>query len=191
MLLAAVRLNLPCIFVSPGSSPAGWFKGVKTGFSAMLEGVYAANAGKITAEELSELENGCCPSTGSGCEMSTSNTMCCITEALGLALPFNGTAEAHSAKRYMLAKQSGGAVVDALNKLITPKKILNEKSLCNAVRLIMAAGGSIDTIMHLIAIADELGLSEKQFGYEIIESISLHTPSLILPAPYSRILLTT
>jgi dihydroxy-acid dehydratase len=186
MLLAAVRLNLPCIFVSPGSSQTGWFKGEKTGFSSMLEGVYAVKAGKMTATELSELENGCCPSAGSGSEMSTSNTMCCITEALGLALPFNGTATAHSAKRYSLARETGKQIVKALEEGITPKKILNLASLCNAAKLIMATGGSIDTLMHLIALANELDIDEKQFGYPLLESISAKTPSLVLPAPYSR-----
>ena len=184
MLLACVRLNLPSIFVSPGSSLAGFYNGKKTGFSALLEGIYSVKAGKMSAVELEELENYCCPTVGSGCEISTSNTMCCITEALGLALPFNGTLLAHSAKRMILAKQSGYEVVKALKEQLTPKRILSIASLTNAVRLIMAIGGSIDTIMHLTALAYEAGLySEKLFGYNVIENISATTPSLVKMSP--------
>lgn len=185
MLIAAVRLNLPCIFVSAGTSPAGHHKSNKVGFSAILEGVYAVKAGKMTAAELKELENNCCPSTGSGSEMSTSNTMCCVTEALGLSLPYNGTAQIHSAKRIKLAKQSGIEVVNAFRKQINPKNIITLPAICNAVRLIMAMGGSIDTLMHLIALASEANIGEKQFGYDIIEKISETTPSIVFPAPCS------
>lgn len=186
MLLACVRLNLPSIFVSSGSSLAGWYKGEKKGFSSILECVYSTKAGKTSATELNELEDRCCPTTGSGCEMSTSNTMCAITEALGLSLPFNGTAPAHSSKRMKIAKQSGQEIVKALKNDITPKKILNLSSLCNAVTLIMAIGGSIDTIMHLIALANELTINEKSFGYDQIEKISVNTPAIVKLAPINK-----
>jgi dihydroxy-acid dehydratase len=183
MLIAAVRINLPCIFVSPGISTTGIYKGKKIGYSQLLEAVYAAKSGKITAAELEEIENEFCGLPGSGSEMSNSNTMCCLTEVLGLSLPFNATLPKGCAKRFMLAKQSGAQIVNILRQNITPKLILSLASLTNALRFIMATGGSPDSIMHLIALRHELEISEKLFNYSFIENISAKTPSIVMLAP--------
>ncbi|MDD4002784.1 MAG: dihydroxy-acid dehydratase [Clostridia bacterium] len=183
MLIAAVRVNLPCIFVSPGISTAGIYKGKKIGYSQLLEAVYAVKSGKITAAELEEIENEFCGLPGSGSEMSNSNTMCCLTEVLGLSLPFSATLPKGCAKRFMLAKQSGAQVINILKQNITPKLILSLASLTNALRFIMATGGSPDSIMHLIALRHELEISEKLFSYSFIENISAKTPSIVMLAP--------
>lgn len=186
MLMASARINLPCIFVSPGTSQNGLYNDKKTAFSTALEGVYAAKSGKISAFDLENLEESCCPSIGSGAELSTSNTLCLITEALGLALKNNGTYFMGSASRYKLAKKSGEVIMDALENQITPSKILNLCSLKNALRLIMSIGGSVDAIMHLTALAYELGINtEKSFNYDLVSKMTDTTPALARLAPVS------
>lgn len=184
MLIAAVRINIPCVFISPGSSLAGFSGDKKAAFSKVLEGVYAAKSGRISAFDLDELEEQCCPTPGSGAEMSTSNTMCCITEALGLAPCYSGSLAMGSSKRLSLAKDVGGYIIQALNQQLTPSRILTLSALKNAVRLVMAIGGSLDSIIHLTALAHELKINiDKIFNYDLIAKLSATTPALAKLAP--------
>lgn len=183
MLMAAARVNLPCILLSGGVSTAGNYKGRKIGESHILQAVYAAKAGLISAEDMQEMENQSCGIAGSGSEMTNSNTMCCVAEALGLSLPFNATLTKGCSRRYALAWQSGEEVVKALKQNITPKIILSFKSVTNALRFVMATGGSCDAVMHLAALCKELDISDKLFNYDFVESISEKTPQLASLAP--------
>lgn len=183
MLMAAARVNLPCILVSSGVSTTGSYKGKKMGESQILQAVYAAKAGLISAEELREMENQSCGIAGSGSEMNASNTMSCIAEVLGLSLPFNATLTKGCSRRYALAWQSGEEIVRALKQNITPKMILSFASITNALRFVMAAGGNPDAVMHLASLCRELDISDKLFNFDFIEGISAKTPQLVSLAP--------
>ena len=185
MLIAAARLNIPSLFVSTGTSQPGYVDDKKVGFSSMLEGIHKIRKGKISTKTFEDIKGQSCATPGSGCEMSTSNTMNCLTEALGLALPRNGTLPAHSTGRILLAKQSGSQIINVLNKQLTPKKILTVNSVLNAVKFVMAASGSLDAILHLIALAGELDIQEKNFSYEVIDGVRQKTPCIVKTAPYN------
>lgn len=180
MLMAAARLNIPAIFISGGPMLAGKRKGQVLDLNSVFEAVGAVNAGKISNEELNEIEENACPGCGSCAGMFTANSMNCLTEALGMGLPGNGTIPAVFAKRIRLAKEAGMKIMELVEKQVTPSQILTDKAFQNALTLDMAMGGSTNTILHLPAIAHEAGV---ELNLEIINSISEKTPHLSKLAP--------
>lgn len=183
MLMAAVRLNLPCAFVSGGPMLAGKMHGKRLSLSSMFEAVGAYNAGRIDAEELHEYECSACPTCGSCSGMFTANSLNCLTEALGIALPGNGTIPMVYSRRLMLAKETGAAVMNAIEKNIRPSDVITPKSLKNAVALDNAIGASSNSVLHLLALANEMGMSEKEFSVDTFNEVSEKVPHLCKLAP--------
>jgi dihydroxy-acid dehydratase len=175
MLMAAVRLNIPAIFVSGGPMLAGDYKGKKVDLSSVFEGVGKVIKGQMTEVELECLVGAACPGCGSCAGMFTANTMNCITEALGLALPGNGTIPAVDDRRYGLAEAAGRQVMKLLAENIKPKDIVNKKSVENAFAVDMALGGSTNSVLHIMAVAHEAGV---EFPLAMINEISEKTPCL-------------
>lgn len=183
MLMAAVRLDLPCAFVSGGPMLAGKMHGKRLSLSSMFEAVGAYNAGRIDADELHEYECSSCPTCGSCSGMFTANSLNCLTEALGISLPGNGTIPMVYSRRLMLAKETGEAVMNAVKKNIRPSDILTPKSLKNAVAIDNAIGASTNSVLHLLALANEMGLSEKDFSVFTFNEVSAKVPHLCKLAP--------
>ncbi len=182
MLMAAARVNIPSIFVSGGPMLAGRVHGRKTSLSTMFEEVGAYNAGKIDARTLKDFECGACPTCGSCSGMFTANSMNCLCEALGMALPGNGTIPAVYSQRLALAKESGAAVMKLLEKDIKPLDIMTAAAFKNAETVDMAIGASTNSVLHLLAIANEAGLKGK-VSIDIMNGISAKTPNLCRLAP--------
>lgn len=180
VMMAAARLNIPSIVVSGGPMLAGKNKGEKTDLITVFEGVGAAAAEKITEEELLELESTACPTCGSCAGMFTANSMNCMTEALGIALPGNGTIPAVYSERKRLAKLSGMKIMELVEKDIRPRDILTEKAFKNALTVDMALGCSTNTVLHLTAIANE---AEVEMNLQKINEISKRTPNLCKLSP--------
>ena len=181
MLMAAARLNLPCVFVSGGpmlslSDRAG----KPMDLSGVFEAVGAVGAGRMDPEELRYIEENACPGCGSCSGMFTANSMNCLCEAIGIALPGNGSIPAVYAKRVRLAKQSGMQVMKLLHENIRPLDILTPAAFDNALRVDMALGCSTNTVLHLPAIANEAGI---RLPLELINSISEKVPNLCHLAP--------
>ena len=159
MLMAAMRVDIPAIFVSGGPMAAGKTPdGETVDLISVFEGVGALQAGKIDEARLKVLEDFACPSCGSCSGMFTANSMNCLMEVLGMALPFNGSALALTPEREALAKKAASLILDLIDKDITPRKILTAEALDDAFALDMAMGGSTNTVLHAIAIAREAGL---------------------------------
>lgn len=180
MLMAAARLNLPSVIISGGPMLAGRFQGRDVDLNTIFEGVGAVQAGRATLEELEELEEAACPGCGSCSGMFTANTMNCLSEALGIALPGNGTIPAVSAARIRLAKNAGWQVMELVRRGICARDLLTEKAFINALALDMALGGSTNTVLHLPAIAREAGV---RLNLEIIDQISQRVPHLCKLSP--------
>lgn len=183
MLMAAARVNIPSVFVSGGPMLAGRVHGKKTSLSTMFEEVGAYNAGRISADELKDFECGACPTCGSCSGMFTANSLNCLCEALGMALPGNGTLPMVYSARLALAKQAGEAVMNLLEKNIRPSDIMTAEAFKNAETVDMAIGASTNTVLHLIAIAREAGLGKEQVSMDILNGISEKTPNLCRLAP--------
>jgi len=184
MLMAAVRLNIPTIFVSGGPMAAGQTgNGKAVDLISVFEGVAEFNAGKINEEQLKELEHTGCPTWGSCSGMFTANSMNCLCEAIGIALPGNGTILAVNPKRDELYKTAGKQIMSLIEKDIKPLDIINEKSLDNALVLDMAMGGSTNTVLHTLAVASEAGI---EYDLEQINAISAKCPNICKVAPSSR-----
>jgi dihydroxy-acid dehydratase len=184
MLMAAVRLNIPTIFVSGGPMAAGKTKdGKPIDLISIFEGVAEFNAGKITEEQLKELECTGCPGEGSCSGMFTANSMNCLCEAIGMALPGNGTILAVNPKRQELYKQAGKQILTLIEKNIKPLDIITGKSLDNAFALDMAMGGSTNTVLHALAIANEAGI---KYDLERINAISKKCPNICKVSPSSK-----
>ncbi len=183
MLLGAVRCNLPSIFVSGGPMLAGRKDGNKLSLSSMFEAVGAYTAGKIDETELAAYECSACPSCGSCSGMFTANSMNCLLEALGMALPGNGTIPAVYSRRLALAKRTGEQIMALLENNIRPRDILTPTAVKNAERVDMAIGASSNSILHLLALASELGLSKEQISVDTMNEISATTPNLCRLAP--------
>jgi len=158
MLIAAARLNIPSVFVSGGAMLAGVHNGKKIGLSDVFEAVGKHQTGEMGDAELAEIENTACPTCGSCSGMYTANTMNCLTEALGMGLPGNGTIPAVYSERLRLAKLAGMQAVEVLKANLRPKDIMTREAFENAVALDMALGGSSNTALHLPAIAHEAGV---------------------------------
>ena len=180
MLMAAARLNIPAIFVSGGPMMAGRYQGQDVDLKTMFEAVGEYQAGRMSAEELEALELVACPGCGSCAGLFTANTMNCLTEALGMGLPGNGTIPAITAARLRLAKQAGKQILYLISENILPRDIMTEAAFENAVAVDMAIGGSTNTVLHLPAIAHEAGvpLPLAQF-----DAVSGRTPYLVKLSP--------
>jgi dihydroxy-acid dehydratase len=180
MLMAAGRLDLPAVFISGGPMLAGEFQGRPVDLSNVFEAVGAVKAGRLTEKELGELEMAACPGCGSCAGMFTANSMNCITEALGMALPGNGTVPAVMARRLRMAKEAGMKIMEVWKKDLRPSKIMTARAFRNALAVDMALGCSTNTILHLPAIANERGIS---WDLNEINVISGRTPQLCLLSP--------
>lgn len=184
MLMAAVRLNIPTIFVSGGPMAAGKTKDGKTvDLISVFEGVAEFNVDKIDEEQLKELERASCPGQGSCSGMFTANSMNCLCEAIGMALPGNGTILAVDPKRQELYKAAGKQIVSLIEKDIKPLDIINEKSLDNALALDVAMGGSTNTVLHTLAVASEAGI---KYDLQRINGISAGCPNICKVSPSSE-----
>lgn len=180
MLIAASRLNIPAIVVSGGPMLSMDFKGKFRDLNTAFEAVGAYKAGNIDESELLELENAACPSCGSCSGMFTANSMNCLCEVLGMALPGNGTIPAVYSERIRLAKQAGMKIMELLEKNIRPRDIITPDSLYNALRVDMALGCSTNSMLHLPAIAYE---AKAPISLEYANEISSQTPNLCHLAP--------
>jgi dihydroxy-acid dehydratase len=184
MLMAAIRLNLPSVFVSGGPMLAGRLVRRNAARSVDLITVFQAvgevTKGKMTEAELQELEVAACPGCGSCAGMFTANTMNCLSEALGMALPGNGTIPAVEARRRQLAYKAGQQVMEVLAKDIRPKNVITRDSLYNAFAVDMALGGSTNSVLHLAAIAHEAGID---FPLSLINEISDTVPHICKLSP--------
>lgn len=187
MLMAACRLNLPSIFVSGGPMLPGKHKNSRFGLSEMFEAVGSHAAGKIDDAELLALEKSACPSCGSCSGMYTANSMNCLTEAIGMALPGNGSIPAVMSARIALAKEAGEQIMELLKQDLRPKDILTAKSFENALRSDMALGCSSNTVLHLLGIAHEAGVDVDM---DTIDEISRTTPQLCKLNPASQVFIT-
>ena len=180
MVMGAVRLNIPAVVCSGGPMMSGLVGGVETSLSKMFEAVGARKAGIIDDAGLEEFEQNVCPGCGSCSGMYTANSMNCLCEAIGIALPGNGTIPAVHSGRIMLAKHAGMAIMDLVEKDIKARDIINEKSIRNALTCDMALGCSSNTVLHLLAIAHEAGV---KLNMEIFNEVSGKTPNLCHLAP--------
>ena len=180
MLMAAARLDLPCVFVSGGPMMAGKHGDRVLDLNSLFEAAGAVSAGRMKEEEMHALEMSACPGCGSCSGMFTANSMNCLTEALGMALPGNGSIPAVEAARIRLAKQAGMQVMEVLAKDIRPSQILTEQAFRNALTADMAMGGSSNTLLHLPAIAHEAGI---KIDLHLAEAVSAITPHLAKLAP--------
>lgn len=180
LLMAAARINVPTVFVSGGPMLAGHLNGQKRSLSSMFEAVGAHAAGNMTDEELEEFENKVCPTCGSCSGMYTANSMNCLTEALGMGLAGNGTIPAVYSDRLKLAKHAGMAVMELFRKDIKPRDIITKESVINALTIDMALGCSTNSMLHLPAIAHEIGFD---FDISFANEISERTPNLCHLAP--------
>ena len=180
LLMAAARVNVPTVFVSGGPMLAGRVKGHKTSLSSMFEAVGSYAAGKITREDLDEFENKTCPTCGSCYGMYTANSMNCLTEVLGMGLRGNGTIPAVYSERLRLAKHAGMQVMEMYRRNIRPRDIMTKEAILNALTVDMALGCSTNSMLHLPAIAHEIGWD---FDIAFANEISAKTPNLCHLAP--------
>jgi dihydroxy-acid dehydratase len=180
MLMGALRVNVPSIFISGGPMMAGRHKGKKMTLTTAFESVGAYTSGKIDDQELLDIENYSCPGCGSCAGMFTANSMNCMTEIIGMALPGNGTIPAVHAERIRLAKKTGIKIMELVERNIRPSDIMTEKAFKNAVTADMALGCSTNTILHLPAIAHEAGL---KVDLKDINNLSASTPHLVKLSP--------
>jgi len=180
MLMAALRLNIPSIFVSGGPMMAGRLEGKAVDLISVFEGVGAVKAGKMSEEELNALEDCACPGCGSCSGMFTANSMNCVTEALGLGLPGNGTIPAVLAARRRLAKETGMKIMELVTRDIRPRDIATLSAFKNALAVDMALGCSTNTVLHIPAIAHEAGIT---LDLDLFNRVSAQTPNLCHLSP--------
>jgi dihydroxy-acid dehydratase len=184
MLIAAVRTNIPAIFISGGPMAAGRTpEGEVIDLISVFEGVGAYQSGKIDLKRLKVLEDNACPSCGSCSGMFTANSMNCLMEALGLALPYNGSALARSAEREELAKRAGAQILTLVERQIKPRDIVTIEAMDDAFALDMAMGGSSNTVLHGLAIAEEAGIA---YSLERINAVSARVPHLCKVSPAGK-----
>ncbi len=180
MLMAALRLNIPAIFISGGPMLAGRFQNRPTDLITVFEGVGAVKAKKMTAAELQQLEDCACPGCGSCSGMYTANSMNCVTEALGLGLPGNGTIPAVFAARHRRAKQAGMKILELLKKNVKPRDIATLAAFQNAIAVDMALGCSTNTVLHIPAVAHEAGIT---LDLNLFNTISEKTANICKLSP--------
>jgi dihydroxy-acid dehydratase len=184
MMMAMARLDIPAILVSGGPMLAGWYGGKRVDVITVFEAVGKAAAGQISPEDLVALESAACPGAGSCSGMFTANSMNCLSEALGIALPGNGTIPAVDAARVRLARASGTKILDLIKRNITPRAILTQEAFANAITVDMAFGGSTNTSLHLPAIAHEAGLTLDLTTFNRISSKTPHICNLSPAGPH-------
>ncbi|MDI3535010.1 MAG: dihydroxy-acid dehydratase [Thermosediminibacterales bacterium] len=180
MMMAAARLNIPCIVVSGGPMYAGRYNGKTLDYSSCIESVASFKAGIITEDELEHITKEACPGCGSCSGLFTANSMNCMAEALGLALPYNGTIPAYSGARVALGKQAGMRIVDMVKNGLKPRDILTKEAFINAITVDMGMAGSTNTVLHLPAIAHEAGI---ELELDLFDEISRKTPCLTKLSP--------
>lgn len=184
MLMAAMRINIPAVFVSGGPMAAGRTPDGKViDLISVFEGLGAYQRGKIDADRLKILEDNACPSCGSCSGMFTANSMNCLMEVLGMGLPYNGTALALTDERNALAERAGALILDLIEKNITPRQIVTAEALDDAFALDMAMGGSTNTVLHTLAIANEAGL---EYPLERINAVAERIPHLCKVSPSGK-----
>ena len=180
MVMAAVRMDVPAVVCSGGPMLSGTYGGESVSLSKMFEAVGAYKAGHITDAQLEDCTENCCPSCGSCSGMYTANSMNCLCEAIGLALPGNGTIPAPYSKRLQMGKRAGMAIMDLVRRGVTARQIVTERSIRNALTCDMALGCSTNTVLHLLAIAYEAGVP---LDLKLFNEISAATPNLCHLAP--------
>ncbi|HOO90419.1 MAG TPA: dihydroxy-acid dehydratase, partial [Syntrophales bacterium] len=180
MLMAALRLNIPAIVVSGGPMMAGRFNGKTVDLISVFEAVGGVKSGTMDDDSLKALEDCACPGCGSCSGMFTANSMNCVTEALGLGLPGNGSIPATSAARVRLAKQAGMRVMDLVNKEVRPRDIATLQAFKNAIAVDMALGCSTNTVLHIPAVAHEAGIT---LDLDLFNDISSKTPNICHLSP--------
>lgn len=180
MVMAAARMNIPAVVCSGGPMLAGRFDNENISLSKMFEAVGSYKAGLINENQLEECAEGCCPGCGSCAGMYTANSMNCLCESLGIALPGNGTIPAVSGKRIQLAKHAGMAIMNLIKNNIKTRDIINEKSIHNALACDMALGCSSNSVLHLLAIANEAGI---ELNLDLFNKMSEKVPNLCHLAP--------
>ena len=180
MIMVAGRLNIPAIIVSGGPMATGHYRGENADYSTAIETIGRFKRGVMSEDDVEEYAQSACPSCGSCSGMFTANTMNCLTEALGLGLPGNGTIPSNYGNRIALAKRAGMRIIELYNEDIKPRDIITQESLYNAVTVDMAIGGSTNTTLHLPAIAHEYDL---ELPLEVFDKISKNTPSLCKISP--------
>jgi len=184
MLMAAGRLNIPAIYISGGPMLAGQYAGNDVDLSTMFEAVGRYNQKKISEEELTELECSACPTAGSCSGLFTANSMNCLSEALGMALPGNGTIPIGYGARKQLANQTGKMIMNLVNNQVKPRDIMTEKAFENAIALDLAMAGSTNTVLHLLAIAHEAGI---KLDLKKFDKLSRIIPILTKISPSSNL----
>jgi dihydroxy-acid dehydratase len=184
MLIAAARLNIPSIFVSGGPMLAGRVLGKPTGLDKVFEAVGSISADRMSQEEFQEFECAACPGAGSCSGMFTANTMSNLSEALGMSLPFNGSAPAVFAERIRLAKETGRRAVELVNKGVTPRDIMTKEAFYNAIALDMALGGSTNTALHIPAIAYYAGVDLTLRDFDRFTQSVPHLTSMVPAGPH-------
>jgi dihydroxy-acid dehydratase len=180
MLMAAGRLNVPAIFVSGGPMMAGRFSGEDVDLKTVFEAVGQYQADRMSGEELQELEMAACPGCGSCAGLFTANTMNCLTEALGMGLPGNGTIPAVTGARMRLAKQAGMQILELIADDVRPRDIMTQAAFENAIATDMAIGGSTNTVLHLPAVAHDAGV---ELPLDLFDEISGRTPYMVKLSP--------
>lgn len=180
MLMAAARLDIPAIVISGGPMLAGRLGEKTIDLVSVFEAVGGVKSGKMTEEELAEIEENACPTCGSCAGMFTANSMNCLTEAIGMGLPGNGTIPAVMASRIRLAKKAGTKIIHLFEKGITPRKIMTENAFINALTVDMALGCSTNTVLHITALANEAGVD---IDLDRINEVSKRTPHLCSLSP--------
>ncbi len=183
MLMGALRVNLPTIFISGGPMLAGEVEGKKIDLISVFEGIGQLKAGKITEGELRTIEQNACPTCGSCAGMFTANSMNCLCEVLGIALPGNGTILAIDPRREILAREAGRKIIYLLEKDIRIRDVITESAIDDAFAVDIAMGGSTNTVLHLLAIAREAGI---EYDLAKINEISKKTPTICKIAPSSH-----
>ena len=178
MLMAAARLDIPSIVVTGGPMLPGEFKGKSVDLIHVYEAVGAVSAGKMSEEDIYDLERCACPGPGSCAGLFTANTMACITEAIGMSLPYCATTHAVDNKKILLARESGEKILELVKKDITPSKIMTQKAFENAVAVDLALGGSTNTTLHLPAIAYELLDKGIVVNLDLFDDLSRKIPHI-------------
>ncbi|KIL08608.1 dihydroxy-acid dehydratase [Clostridium botulinum] len=184
MVMGALRVNVPSVVISGGPMLAGKHKGKDISLTTMFEAVGSYENGTMDEKELCDLEDCACPTCGSCSGMFTANSMNCLCEVLGIALPGNGTIPAVFSERIRLAKKAGMAIMNMLENDIKPRDIINERSIMNALKADMALGCSTNSVLHITAIANE---AKVNMNLDIINDLSSKTPDLCKLAPASNI----
>jgi dihydroxy-acid dehydratase len=185
MLMAALRMNIPCVVVTGGPMMPGRLDGKDITLISSFEGIGSFQAGKISEKELKRIEDACCPGCGSCQGLYTANTMACMTEALGLSLTGCATAHAASASKARIALESGRRVVQLVNENIGPRDVVSRESFENAIRVDQAIGGSTNTVLHLMAIAIEGGVDLKLDDFDRISGETPHICHMGPAGPYT------